>query len=71
MGRAGGYHAPLVRSGPRFMPTIDPRVDAYISTARDSARPILGHVRRIVHEACPDIEDTIKWGKPHNWQYMS
>ncbi len=42
----------------------DPRVDAYIAKAAPFARPILGHVRAIVHEACPDAEETIKWGMP-------
>ena len=42
----------------------DPRVDAYIARAPEFARPILKHVRRVVHEACPDVEETIKWGCP-------
>lgn len=42
----------------------DPRVDAYIAKAAPFARPILEHVRAIVHEACPDAEETIKWGMP-------
>lgn len=43
----------------------DPRVDAYIEESADFARPILTHVRIVVHEACPDVEETIKWGFPH------
>jgi uncharacterized protein YdeI (YjbR/CyaY-like superfamily) len=46
------------------MPNHDPRVDDYIAKARDFARPILEHVRTIVHEACPQVEETIKWGMP-------
>jgi hypothetical protein len=46
------------------MPTTDKRVDAYIGKAPDFAQPILNHVRAIVHEACPDVEETIKWGVP-------
>lgn len=42
----------------------DPRVDAYIAKARPFARPILGHLRSLVHEACPDVEEDIKWGFP-------
>lgn len=42
----------------------DPRVDAYIANAAPFAQPILQHVRAIVHEACPDVEETIKWGMP-------
>ena len=46
------------------MPTIDPRIDAYIANAPDFARPILEHARAIVHEACPQAEETLKWGMP-------
>jgi hypothetical protein len=42
----------------------DPRVDAYIAKAAPFAQPILEHVRAIVHEACPEAEETIKWGMP-------
>jgi len=46
------------------MPTIDPRVDAYIAKAADFAKPILIHIREAVHKADPDIEETLKWGMP-------
>ena len=42
----------------------DPRVDAYIAKSADFAQPILRHLRALVHEACPDAEETIKWGMP-------
>ena len=44
--------------------TRDPRVDAYIAGAAPFAKPILVHVRDVVHEACPAIVETIKWGHP-------
>ena len=47
------------------MPRHDPRIDAYIAKAADFARPILKHIRRLVHAACPDVEETMKWGFPH------
>jgi uncharacterized protein YdeI (YjbR/CyaY-like superfamily) len=47
------------------MPEFDKRIDAYIEKSRDFARPILEHLRRLVHKACPDVEETIKWGSPH------
>lgn len=50
------------------MPVRDPRVDAYIAQSADFARPILEHIRQIVHEVCPDVEETIKWNAPH-FQY--
>jgi uncharacterized protein YdeI (YjbR/CyaY-like superfamily) len=46
------------------MPTTDPRVDAYIEKANDFAKPILTRVRAMVHEACPDVVETIKWSSP-------
>lgn len=42
----------------------DPRIDAYIARSADFARPILEHVRAVVHAACPDVEETLKWGSP-------
>ena len=47
------------------MATRDPRIDAYIAKSADFARPILEHLRDVVHSASPDIEETIKWGFPH------
>ena len=43
----------------------DPRIDAYITNAEPFARPILVHLRKLVHQACPVAEETIKWGFPH------
>ena len=43
----------------------DPRVDAYIARSAEFARPILGHFREVVHEVCPDVEETLKWSSPH------
>jgi hypothetical protein len=47
------------------MPTTDPRVDAYIAKSADFAQPILEHLRAVVHAACPDVEETMKWSFPH------
>ncbi len=47
------------------MPTVDPRVDAYIEKSADFAKPILTHIRKLVHKACPDIQETMKWSFPH------
>jgi len=43
----------------------DPRVDAYIAKSADFARPILKHLREMVHAGCPDVEETLKWSFPH------
>jgi uncharacterized protein YdeI (YjbR/CyaY-like superfamily) len=47
------------------MGTRDPRIDAYIAGAAEFARPILAHLREVVHAACPEVEEAIKWGAPH------
>ena len=47
------------------MPLLDPRIDAYIAASPDFARPILAHVRAVVHAACPEVEETMKWSRPH------
>ena len=47
------------------MPTRDPRIDAYIAASAPFARPVLKHLRARVHEGCPDVVETIKWGSPH------
>lgn len=47
------------------MGTRDKRIDDYISKSGDFAQPILRELREIVHEACPAIEETMKWSFPH------
>jgi hypothetical protein len=43
------------------MPYVkDPRVDTYLAGLPDWQRDILSQVRDIVHEADPDVEETIK-----------
>ena len=45
------------------MGTTDDRVDAYIDRAADFARPILRHLRELLHAACPDVEETMRWSE--------
>jgi uncharacterized protein YdeI (YjbR/CyaY-like superfamily) len=47
------------------MGTRDKRVDAYIAKSADFAQPILRELREIVHEGCPEVEETMKWSFPH------
>jgi uncharacterized protein YdeI (YjbR/CyaY-like superfamily) len=47
------------------MGTTDPRVDAYIEKSADFARPILKRLRKLIHAACEDVEETMKWSFPH------
>lgn len=43
----------------------DLRIDEYIEKSAAFAQPILKHLREVVHKACPQVEETIKWGMPH------
>jgi uncharacterized protein YdeI (YjbR/CyaY-like superfamily) len=43
----------------------NPAVDAYIAESAAFARPILTHLRALMHKADPKIQETMKWGVPH------
>ena len=43
----------------------DPRIDEKIAKAAPFARPILEHLRQLVHRTIPTAEEAIKWGMPH------
>ena len=45
-------------------PKIEPRIDFYIAKAKPFAQPILIHLRQLIHKACPDVVETIKWSRP-------
>jgi uncharacterized protein YdeI (YjbR/CyaY-like superfamily) len=40
-------------------------IDEYIAKSEDFAKPILEHWRKLIHEACPGVEEAIKWSLPH------
>jgi len=42
-----------------------PGVDAYIAKSADFAKPILKRIRKVVHAACPAVEEELKWNFPH------
>ena len=46
------------------MGSRDPRIDAYIEKSAAFAQPILTHLREVVHAACPEVEETLKWRAP-------
>ncbi len=46
------------------MGTKDKRVDAYIAKSAEFAKPIIKHLRELIHKACPEVTETIKWGMP-------
>jgi uncharacterized protein YdeI (YjbR/CyaY-like superfamily) len=41
------------------------KVDAYVENTADFARPILTHLRTLIHDNCPEVVEAIKWGIPH------
>jgi len=45
-------------------PDFNPKVDLYIAQAKPFAQPILHHLRALVHQACPGVEESIKWSRP-------
>ena len=46
------------------MPVYDPKFDDYIAKAQPFARPILTHLRKVVHAAVPEVEENWKWSNP-------
>jgi uncharacterized protein YdeI (YjbR/CyaY-like superfamily) len=43
----------------------NPEIDAYIEKSAPFAQPILKRLRKLIHAACPDVEESIKWSCPH------
>lgn len=43
---------------------MDAKVDAYIAKAQPFAQQILNHLRKLMHEGCPGVEEAIKWSMP-------
>ncbi len=39
-------------------------IDKYIENAKPFAQPIIQHLRKLVHQTCPMVEENIKWGMP-------
>lgn len=46
------------------MPSFDPRIDAYIEKSAEFAQPVMIHLRKLVHRACPEVQETLKWSMP-------
>ncbi len=45
-------------------PDRSPGIDSYLNAANPDFRPMLASLREAVHRACPQVEETIKWGMP-------
>lgn len=43
----------------------DRRIDEYIAKSAEFAKPILSRLRKLAHEGCPGLEETMKWSFPH------
>jgi uncharacterized protein YdeI (YjbR/CyaY-like superfamily) len=43
------------------MSSANPLTDQYINSAAPFAQPVLKHLRQLVHQANPDITESIKW----------
>jgi uncharacterized protein YdeI (YjbR/CyaY-like superfamily) len=56
---------PSIQTGEVPMGKKDPRVDAYIAKAAPFAKPILTHLRDVIHSASPEIDEEMKWSFPH------
>src|SRR5215203_480838 len=46
------------------MPTTDTRIDAYIEKSAQFAQPVMAHLRDLIHKACPQVSETLKWSMP-------
>ena len=46
----------------------DKKIDAYIAKSAPFAKPILKHLRVLVHKSCASVEETWKWSFP-NFMY--
>ena len=44
--------------------SFDSRIDAQIAKAPDYAKPILEHMRQMVHKAVPEVVEDVKWSRP-------
>jgi uncharacterized protein YdeI (YjbR/CyaY-like superfamily) len=47
---------------------MNPQFDTYIDRSADFAQPILNHLRKLIHKACPEVEEKMKWSFP-NFEY--
>jgi uncharacterized protein YdeI (YjbR/CyaY-like superfamily) len=44
---------------------MNPEFDRYIDAAQEFAKPILMHLRKLIHQVCPEVEEKMKWSFPH------
>ena len=46
------------------MPSMDKRIDEYINKSQPFTQPVLKKLRKLIHKAIPEVNETIKWGMP-------
>ena len=46
------------------MGKYEPKVDSYIEKSAVFAKPIMEHLRELIHTTCPDVEEAWKWSFP-------
>jgi uncharacterized protein YdeI (YjbR/CyaY-like superfamily) len=46
------------------MPAYNKSIDTYIAKSAGFAKPILEHLRELIHNTCSDVEEKIKWSMP-------
>ncbi len=42
---------------------VNPQVDDHINGTAPFAQPILRHLRTVFHRACPEVAESLKWGR--------
>jgi uncharacterized protein YdeI (YjbR/CyaY-like superfamily) len=47
------------------MTHLNPKLDDYLAAAEDFAKPIMTHLRGLLHATCPEVVEEMKWGIPH------
>jgi uncharacterized protein YdeI (YjbR/CyaY-like superfamily) len=47
------------------MATPNQQVADYIAKSPAFAQPILEHLLQLIHDTCPEVKETVKWGIPH------
>jgi uncharacterized protein YdeI (YjbR/CyaY-like superfamily) len=45
--------------------SFNPKVDDYMANAADFAKPVMAHLRKLLHKTCPGVIEEMKWGIPH------
>lgn len=43
----------------------DQRIDVYIEKSADFSKEIIAHLRQLIAQAIPQVEETIKWNSPY------